>query len=492
MTTLSRSNNPSLPTSPSKTPFTVTVKKALKKTGSGLNRWWRRSWYRIGRGWFLRNIVRLLRWQHPSVRGTWASGRQLPALLPVLTSTELENHGTPLGLNAWTNQVVCETAWDLYRSGFITATNQCVIGDLGVAKSSYVKTLLTRSIATGGRAAVFDRKNQRQSGGNRGEYTKLSQAVGGTTLRFHQDRRLGTVINVLDPRISVRSESANENGIIGQDRLLRRVAETALERDLTENEKYALNTAHHNALNAAAANHRIATLHDVIHALQHPVEIGLTGTSLMDLQQWGLPVVLGLLRYTTGDLTGLIDGETSGPNATEVSFDSPLLVFDTSALEFGSEALALMMAITATFLLSVWVNTPGEKSIVVEETYSAEGVGAVPKMLRDITKRARGVGASMISVFHHISDVAPGSPLRSLFDEAELICIFRQSKVDNAQAVIEITGLDPSCRHLIQTLPRGTHLRVRGARLPAIVVETTRTELEEHITFTDDAFEENI
>ena len=98
----------------------------------------------------------------------------------------------------------------------------------------------------------------------------------------------------------------------------------------------------------------------------------------------------------------------------------------------------------------------------------------------------------MISVFHHISDVAPGSPLRSLFDEAELICIFRQSKVDNAQAVIEITGLDPSCRHLIQTLPRGTHLRVRGARLPAIVVETTRTELEEPITFTDGAFEEDI
>ncbi|MDO5067440.1 MAG: hypothetical protein Q4D96_09200 [Propionibacteriaceae bacterium] len=460
-------------------------------TGSGINRWWRRSWYRIGRGRLLRRLVRALRWQHPTVRGTWTSGRQLPALLPVLTCTELENHGTPLGLNIWTNQVVCETAWDLYCDGFLTATNQCIIGDLGVAKSSYVKTMLTRSIATGGRAAVFDRKNQRQSGGNRGEYTKLSDAVGGTTLRFHQDRRLGTVINVLDPRISVRSESANESGIIGQDRLLRRVAETALERDLSENEKYALNTAHHTALNTAATEDRVATLHDVIHALQHPVGTGLTGTSLTDLQEWGLPVVLGLLRYTTGDLTGLIDGETSGPDDTEVSFDAPLLVFDTSALEFGSEALALMMAITATFLLAVWVNTPGEKSIVVEETYSAEGVGTVPKMFRDITKRARGVGASVISVFHHISDVAPGSPLRALFDEAELICIFRQAKVDHAQAVIDVTGLDPSSRHLIQTLPRGTHLRVRGARLPAIVVEMTRTELEEHITFTDDAFEED-
>ena len=466
------------------------IRDSWKRISSSIKAWWRRSWYQLGRGRISRALVRMLGWQYPDVHGTWASSRQVPGLTPLLASSELDAVGFPLGVDRWTGHAVCETPWGLYRAGHITATNLCVVGDLGVGKSSLVKIMLLRSIMIGGRAAVFDRKDQRQAGGSRGEYTKLSQAVGGSTFRFNQDRTLGTVINVLDPRISVRSESANDDGVVGQDRLLRRVAEAALERDLTEGEKHALNIAHHAALAAAAAERRVPVLQDVVDALQQPLSSGVVGVTTNDIREWGLPVVLGLLRYLTGDLTGLIDGETAGPNGTPVSFDAPLLVFDTSALEFGSEALALMMAITATFLLGVWVKTPGEKSIVIEETYSAEDVGPVPKMLRDVTKRARGVGASVISVFHHISDVSEHSPLRSLFQESQAICVFRQAKVNDAKAVINVLGLDSSTLPIIQRLPRGSHLRIRGSRLPAIVVETTRTAFEENITYTDDAYEE--
>lgn len=39
------------------------------------------------------------------------------------------------------------------------------------------------------------------------------------------------------------------------------------------------------------------------------------------------------------------------------------------------------------------------------------------------------------------------------------------------------------------TLPRGVHIRKRGARLPVAVVEPVRTDLEREISFTDDALQ---
>ena len=50
------------------------------------------------------------------------------------------------------------------------------------------------------------------------------------------------------------------------------------------------------------------------------------------------------------------------PGGESVDFASRLLVFDTSALEYGFIVLGLMMTVTTAFLLSVWVNMPGEKT----------------------------------------------------------------------------------------------------------------------------------
>lgn len=455
------------------------------RAGEAVSRWWRQGWYRFGRCRMMRTLVRTMGWHGPAMPGTFASTAQMPALNPLLTDTRLHLNGYPLGIDLLTSQAVLESSLGLYRAGFINSPNVVVVGGLGTAKSTYVKVDLLRSISLGGRGVVFDRKRQQQDGNAaRGEYSLLSEAVGGTTVRCHQDRALGTRINVLDPTIA---QITAADAVLGQDRLLIMVAEAALNTKLTPQQGHALQAGHKAALARATAENRVPVLEDVVDAMQYPTAPDLAGVDEERIREWGLPVVLGLLRYIDGDLSGLIDGETAGPNGQQVDFNAQLLVFDTSALEYGSTALGVMMAVATAFLMSVWVNVPGHKTVVVEETYSAEGVGAVPALFRDLAKRTRGVGATLVSVFHHLSDVQPGSPLQSLITESEVVCVFRQDKPADAEAVLKLLDLDSSVQEIITTLPRGVHLRKRGARLPVTIVELIRTDLEREISFTDHA-----
>lgn len=477
-------------------PDTTTAGKrsrARRPLPARIGSWWRRGWYRTGRGAGMRRLVRLLGWQHPAAGGTFGSSRQMAALSPLLAASDPPVNGHPLGVDLLTNQAVRESVRGLYRAGFVNSPNECVIGAVGTAKSTYVKLSLLRSITVGGRGVVFDRKRQQTtpadgaSSGTGGEYAKLSAAVGGSRIGFHQDRRYGTRINILDPSIS-KVTGAGEDSMLGQDRLLIMVAEAALGAVLTPQQRWALLQAHTTATRTATSEGRVPVLADVLHALQHPGETDLAGVDTARVREWGLDVVLALSRYTDGgDLSGLIDGPTAGPGGAPVDLDAPLLVFDTSALEYGSTALGVIMAVTVAFLMSAWINVPGAKSVVIEETYSADGIGVIPAMFRDLAKRSRGVGASMISVFHHLSDVPPDSPLRSLITESEVVCVFRQDKSEDADQVMRLLSFDDSIRELVMTLPRGVHIRKRGAKLPVLVVEATRTSLERDLTFTDDA-----
>lgn len=459
------------------------VKKHLRSTmGERVGAWWRHMWYSAARSATARQIIRQLHWDTPIQSGTFTSTGQVVPLIPALTHTRPRVAGYPLGVDVWTRQPVCESAAGLYQAGIISGPNQVIIGGLGVAKSTLVKTTLARSIATeGGRGLVFDRKRQVEGGQASGEYTALSEAVNGTTIRVHQDPHLGTRINILDPMIT----QGTTTSMLGQDALLRMAAAAAVGSvELTTEQNYALSRAHEAAL-AAVGSHRVPVLDDVIQSLLHPAPtVELPGVDVDRVREWGLPVALGLMRYTTGDLAGLIDGPTTGPEGAPVDFDAPLLVFDTSALQMGSTALGVTMAIAVAYMMNVWVNRPGIKTVVLEETYSADGIGAVPAMIRDLAKRIRGVQGSMVSVFHHLSDVAPNSPLKSLITESDVVCVFRQDKVEDARAVMELLDLDEDWLELILTMRRGIHLRKRG-NLPTTVVELVRTPLEARLTFTD-------
>lgn len=419
-----------------------------------------------------------------------SSTRQVEALDPAVVATHPPLAGPPLGVDLETGNAVACDPHALYTAGRITSPVVAVVGDVGTAKSSLVKTVyVKRKIAIGGQVAVFDRKNQQGSG----EYDRVSELVGGTRVVFN--RTGGAAINILDPRIARHSgqdaEEVSEDagGRVGQDQLLE-LAATYAHGPLAARERYALRAAHEAAVSDAVAAGKVATIHDVIEHLKDPQvvpsprleESGLVTSD--DVAMWGLDLALDLDRFVSGDLSGLIDAETT----EGIDWDAALLVFDTSALAEGSPALALVMATIATFLSDVWSAKPGrERVIVVEEGYHTvdlPGEISVAKVLRSLVKRGRGIGLAFVTVIHHISDLPEGSDAISLIREAQVVHVFRQSRSDDAALAAKWFRFPAWTAELLPELEQGTHLLKIGKE-PGREVRHLRSGIERWMTDTD-------
>lgn len=454
--------------------------------------------------------LRRLGWDAIRDMPVFTSTRQAECLDAALVSTEPPLLGPLAGLDDVTGLPVTGDPHRMYRHQrrLIGSPNVCVFGGVDMAKSTTVKNqYVIRPWALGTRVAIFDRKVQ-QAGPSPdedavGEYRKIAAALRGLWLRFDRRPGRGTVINILDPAISV---TGSEHTLVGQDELLLMVAQEATGGPLVDTADmaphYALRCAHRTALRRAAEDKRVAILSDVVDALYRPDASDLPGPvdengrkivaelGLVDertLVRWGLGLAMNLDRFITGDLSGLIDGETRGPDGTPLDLNNPLLVIDTSALSEGSPALGLVMAIMSSFIMARWARMPGDKILVLEEAYNAEKLVGVPAIFRAIAKRGRGVGASVVTVLHHLSDIDPGSDLWSLIRECELVHIFRQDKSDDADQAISLYNLPIWLRETLMTLDRGVCILVRGSKLPRILLRHQRTAFEEVLNNTEDA-----
>src|SRR5699024_2963876 len=296
----------------------------------------------------------------------------------------------PICIEVETGQPVSCSPHALYAQKRISSPNIVVLGDIGRGKSSFMKTVyVLREIACGTQVAVLDRKNQQGTG----EYDHVCAAAGGTTIRF--SRAGGAAINLLDPRMSASSSDQTQaaDARVGQDHLLQLAAEFA-HGALGSREAYALRAAHQAALNRAANAGRVATIHDVIDAVFTPEPSAIPHEALAEsgavtvehLRSWGLDLAMDLQRFVDGDLSGLVDAQTSA----DIDWHAGLLVFDTSELEEGSPALALVMSLIATFLSAVWSASPGRRVIALEEGYTADRLGggsmSVARILRALVK----------------------------------------------------------------------------------------------------------
>lgn len=421
------------------------------------------------------------------------STRQAEALSPALvaTGTGQSLAGPPFAIDQHTGTALCADPHELYNSEprRLSAPNVAVLGDIGSGKSSLAKThYVMRPLATGRHVCVFDRKRQDGTG----EYHQLADAVGGQVIRF--DRSGGSMINVLDPRISQHdSDNDTSGGLVGQDRLLLMVSEFA-HGELTSRERAALRGAHHTALAHAQQQARVPVISDVIDALYAPTTESLPRTVLAetgrltaeDMFQWGLGLALDLDRFVRGDLSGLIDGPTQAADGGPLDLTDRLLVIDTSALDEDSPALALVMAIMSTYLTAVWSQTPGQRLMVIEEGYHMVSLPGVAAIFRSLAKRGRGIGASTVSLFHHISDVPRTSAAMSLLRECGMAHVYRQSREDDIADAITLFGLP---EHLTEDLPYfqdGEHVLRIEAETPRRV-QALRTALETELTNTDDA-----
>lgn len=465
------------------------------RSAKRMARWWyRRLRKRPARRWITR-----LGWDQPLTVSTFTTTNQAAPLDPLLTKTRLQDYGDLYGTDLLTFQPIAGSVQKLYDRKVLTAPMVAVLGAIGTRKSTLAKTLYAlRPNCTGTQVAVFDRKQQRDDGTLAGEYTRLAATVpNSVVLTLHRDRARGTRINVLDPAIA----STGTEDRVGQDELLRLVAVTALGRQLTAEEGYALQAAHRAALSEAQDAGRVAILSDVVRHLYAPDtsavpgprdEQGipvLTARHIVDharVTEWGLPVALAFERFLSGDLSGIIDGPTEGPDGRPLNLDAPLLVIDTSALTEGSAALGLMMVIMSTYLMSRWAAMPGFKHLILEEAYSADDLDDVGETLRALVKRSRGVGAAVIAVMHHISDVRETSPLYALIKEAGVVHVFQQDKHEDAEAVVRMFDLPPDMVSTIQTLPPGVNVWKRGRLVPTLAIGF-RTSLEAWVTDTDEA-----
>ncbi|MFF1792831.1 hypothetical protein ACFVXQ_01070 [Kitasatospora sp. NPDC058263] len=420
----------------------------------------------------------------------FTSTRQAAALNPAIVSTHPPLAGPIMGIDLDTGQPVTSDPHLLYLSKRITSPNVVVLGDISSGKSSLVKTVyVTRPVALGRQVAVFDRKDQQ----GQGEYMRAAEVCDVPVVRFA--RSGGTAINLLDPRISATSLDEAGSERVGQDRLLLMVAEHA-HGPLSSTEHYALRTAHATALRRAEDAGRVATLHDVVAALFDPDEstaiphpnLARRGVVTVDrVIEWGLNLALDLDRFITGDLSGLIDRETS----EDLDLEAPLLVFDTSALPEESPALALVMALVSTFLTAVWAHRPGQRIIILEEGYhttrlQSPGTTSVATILRSLAKRGRGIGLSFVTVIHHLSDVPQGSDAESLIREADVVHIYQQSRADDAQQAVSQFRLPASLFETLGVLDKGCHVLKIGKEPPRRV-RHIRTPLEVWMTDTDEA-----
>lgn len=461
----------------------------------------RRGLHRVLRSPAARRWMQFLGWHRTVDRAGITSTSQAVALWPALAATRPRIVGPLMGEDRLTHFPVTHSVQGLYRSGAISSTNVVIAGAIGVAKSGLTKTqYVFRAVSCdNNRAVVFDRKKQQDAELLQGEYRRVASVTNAESVIVSRDPRSGTRINILDPMIAMTTGEGG--GTVGQDYLLTMVAETAKGASLSVEERYALSKAHTEATTRAGAENRQPILSDVVQALYSPQPSAIpgprneAGMAVLDergvvgvdrLTEWGLTLALALERYLTdGDLSGLLDGESRGPDGKPPRLDARLVVIDTSALPEGSTALSLMMAIFATYLTNRWATTSGFKTLILEEAYSATNLTAVPLVLRELVKRARGVGASVVSVFHHLSDIPLDSPMRSIIQEAQVAHIFGQDQPDDARDLVKTFNLPDDLVETVQSLPKGVHIYVRG-KLPTTIVQGFRTPLEVWFTDTDE------
>ena len=273
----------------------------------------------------------------------------------------------------------------------LTNPNVLVIGAVGSAKSSLIKTYLFRQAVFGRIPWVIDPK---------GEYGPLARALGVEPIRLapgggdHAEpdraaRRLGE-----PARPAARASRA---GALGRDARARRGGRRCARRCASSTRATARADAARRRRAAAAPDRRDgrAAGHDAPSA------------SRAALAQ----AALGLQRLCEGELRGMFDA----PTTPGCELDGRAVVLDLSAV-YHSAALGILMtcaaawqraAIAAQHARADRDGRPAPKVInVADEAWKILGVLGIGEWLQDSFKRSRAYGIQNVIVMHRLSDLS--------------------------------------------------------------------------------------
>ncbi|HEV3463012.1 MAG TPA: ATP-binding protein [Actinomycetota bacterium] len=400
--------------------------------------------------------------RRPAHRVTTA---HLQAAYPFISEGGLGSEGVYIGRDVFGGSF-CYDAWSLYGKE-ITGPNMLVIGQIGYAKSSLVKTFTWRQMLFGRTAWVIDPK---------GEYDALARVCGVEPIRFASGGNLR--LNPLDPMIGGDAQLA----------LLRSISGVMLGRNLRPEEDACLERAHDEAVVEAARRNSQPIIPQVVNRLLEPSDATAheLRTSTARLAEEGRQLALSLRRMGAGDLRGMFDGPTS----PGLDLSGRLVVFNLR--EVKDEARPILMACTAAWLQGSWARNDGVRRIVVlDEAWVVLRHLAIARWLRESWKLARQYGVQNIAVMHRLSDLTAAGDsgseqvqlAKGLLEDSETRVIYRQSPGEVEQAR-ELLGLTQTEVEQIPMLERGEALW-RVGRRSFIVQHRIDPLLEREIVDTD-------
>jgi type IV secretory pathway VirB4 component len=379
------------------------------------------------------------------------SSAHLQAAYPFVAEGGLGSRGVYIGRDLYGGSFVYDP-WELYGRE-LTDPNIVVVGHVGSAKSSLIKTLIFRQHVFGRVARVIDVKR---------EYTPLAHAMGGTVIALRPGGQVR--LNPLTP-------------LAGPDRqldLLRAVTTATLRRRLSPEEDAALRVALR-AADAGLCDHGEITLPDIVAVLLHPTSemADALATDTDALAHASRDAALALARLCEGDLHGMFDG----PTTAGIDFDAPLVVLDLADV-YSSEALAIFMACATAFMQATLDahrdsgRSAARKVIsVVDEAWRVLSELGLGEWLQSSFKLARQHGQQNVIVMHRFSDLSAAGAAGSrearlaegLLSDAGTRVIYRQSESE-APTAAEITGLTETEAALLPGLGRGEAIWKVGPR----------------------------
>jgi type IV secretory pathway VirB4 component len=359
--------------------------------------------------------------------------------------------GVYIGTDAYGGSFVYDP-WALYQRA-LTSPNLLILGRLGMAKSSLVKTYLWRQSVFGRMAWIVDPK---------GEYGPLAAAFGVRPIQ-------------LEPGGEVRLNPLTRHaGEADQLALLQAVAAGALRRLLGPEEQAGLRVALHEVKDQEVE----PTIPAVVGRLLHPSD-GMAAplaTTPDALGRECRETALALQRLCEGELRGMFDG----PTTAGLDLNGRLVVLNLEAF-YDSDAIGIVMACAAAWLRAIVAEhrraaeasgRPGQKLIVVlDEAWKLLSQLGIGEWLQASFKLSRQLGVQHVIVMHRLSDLraagAEGSRERALAEgllaDTETRVIYAQPE-DQIPWTRELLGLTATEAELLPHLLRGEALWRVGQR----------------------------
>ncbi|WP_157545888.1 hypothetical protein [Microtetraspora fusca] len=362
-----------------------------------------------------------------------ATTTQVCGLFPFVAGSGSPAIGTPIGRHQLFGEVVCLDPLAWLRAGLVTNPGVFVLGQPGTGKSTFVKRLITGSIAFGSTALIL--------GDTKPDYTMLVEHVGGQVIRVGRglDR-----INPLDTgplSAAVRNlrgaEAERTRWEVRGRRLSLLMALCTLVREapVSNAEEVILGRA------IDLLDERLAepTIPDVLTVLEEGPEVLRSAARAEQPERYRERVsdlVFTLELLCTGSLAGVFDGPTTCP----IDLDAPAVSVDISRVgAAGDKLLTAAMLCTWAYGFAMVDGAAGgpRRSYlgVMDELWRAlRGAPGLVEYADSLTRLNRAKGMASIMITHSLADL---DALRTEEDRAKA-----RGFIDRS-AITVLAGLPP-------------------------------------------------